>query len=177
MSALAELLSDAKAMREGFAARSPNDAFDSRGELADNVMPLLEALIEAITADNKARDEEIDGIGEMVDQLVDNAEVLQPETTTKIVAVLEVGKLLATELEALLPHASDVAKKRIQKQILAYRKGVDLEVLPHLAEITLDDDDEEDQPMPIGDPVEVGDVDDEEDEGDEDEDEDESVGG
>lgn len=139
--ALAELKADAKLLRERLTKLNPSQ-LDVKHELTENIVPLFEGLIEALQEGLEA---DVSDIGEAVDELIDQSgDVLHPETSQKVLAVLEVGQLLANELEAVMAKLDDMAKKRVKQTIKAYRQGV--EVLTEIVtEITMPLDDEEDE--------------------------------
>jgi hypothetical protein len=181
---LAELKADAKLLREQY-AQGEGD-MDMRRELADNVLPLLMQILDGVIANDAEVRDEVADLGEAVDDLIDDTgDVLHPETTTKIVGVIEIGKLLAGELAALVvakdangkPKLDDLTRKRVAELVKTYRQGAEV-VSAMLVEITMpvepstdtaeepeDDEGDEDE--------EDNEEDDDELEGDEDEDEDE----
>lgn len=172
---LQELKADAKLLREGYAALKDSSTLDPKHELAENILPLFEGLCDAIQELNDELADEVADQGEALDELVDQTgDVLHPETSTKILGVIEIGKVIAHELEALLAKGDDVTKKRVRALIKTYRQGAEV-INEIIAEITMPLDPEEPGDMPPGE-VKPGEGDpdgDEDDEDDDDEDEDE----
>jgi len=183
---LPEVRAELKLLRDQYAATE--DAIDVKRELAENLLPLFDLLCAAIASDQDEIRDELGDIGAAVDDLIDDTgDVLTPETTTKIVGVLEVGKLLTKELVALLPKLDDVGKKRVAALVKTYRTGTEV-VIALLTEITLpvepeivetepvsgveddEDEDEEDDDL-------EGDDEDEDDEGDGEDEEDGTIVG
>jgi ABC-type transporter Mla subunit MlaD len=135
---LADFRSDAKQLRERYATESTVEA---RLELADNVIPLLEGIMEALDAKFAEHDEELDNLGEGLDELIDQSnDAIHPDTAEKIASVLEVGKMMADELEKNLKKLDDVTRKKVTQYITAYRSGADM-LFQMLEEITIPDDD------------------------------------
>jgi hypothetical protein len=140
----AELRSDAKQLRERLAKLALNK-LDAKHELVENVLPLVEAVMEAVEERLAAVEEEVADLGEAIDVLIDqDGDVLHAETAAKFAAVLEVGKLMAVELEAAIGKLDDGAQKRAKKLIVAYRQGV-AAVTEIITEITLPMDEEEEE--------------------------------
>ena len=112
-------------------------------ELGENILPLFQALVESLQAKADETDEAIDDLAGAMDELIDQSgDVLHPETTAKIVGLFEVGKMIATELEALLAASTDETKKRRLGMLIAgYRQSVEL-VTEIVAAATLEFDDE-----------------------------------
>jgi hypothetical protein len=111
-----------------------------KSELAENLFPLLEGLVEAIQEDVCAPLDELD---DAVDELIDQSEdVLHPETAAQIVGVIEVGKLLCNEMDMLLAALKDdVRRKRVREMVKAYRQAAEV-VTELVVNMTLDDEDE-----------------------------------
>ncbi len=170
---LPELRADVKLLRDQYAQGT--DALDLRRELSENLLPLLTSILEGIAEEHGKLADEVVDLGEAVDDMMDDTgDVLHPETTTKIVGLIEAGKLLANELGALLPKLDDVAKRRVAQIVKTYKQGAEV-VLAMLVEITMPVD-AEDVAAQAGDDDEEGDddlEDDEEGEDEEGEDEDE----
>jgi hypothetical protein len=184
---LAELRADAKLVRERLAAQAD---IDIKHELTENVLPLFEALVDAIHGDVV---EPLADLEETVDQIVDqSSDVLHPETAARIAGVIELGKSLAGELEALLSagKVDDVSKKRIKQLVRTYRQGAEvagniiaeitipLEDLPQAqpTDAASDDDAIDAGGETVGDAYDVDDdVGDDPDEDDDDTDQDEAV--
>lgn len=165
---LPEVRAEIKILRDQYAAGG-DDALDARRELAENVLPLLDLLAEAIAKDHDELRDEVGDLGEAVDDMIDDTgDVLTPETTTKIASVLEAGKMLCKELVALLPKADDVGKKRIAALVKAYRTGTEV-VLGILTEITVPVEPEDEGQAAQGEP-ESDEEDEEDDEGEDDDD-------
>lgn len=145
----AEIADDAKATRERIAGLM-NSEIDVKFELTENILPLFEAMCEAAAE----QDAEIEGLGEAVDELIDQTEdVLHVETAAEIMKVLELGVLLATELEAVLPRVDDLKKKKIRALIKGYLVGKE-NVENIITEITVPDDAEPAEPAaPPAEPV------------------------
>lgn len=169
--ALADLKNDAAQHRERLAKMKLDGMLPEkfaavmRAELVENVLPLFEALVESIEEEVQVQ---VDELGQAVDELIDQSEdVLHPETTAQIVAVLEVGKLLASELERAIAGLSPGEQKRATDLITAYRQSAPL-VEGILAQITLDASD--DQTPAAGDVDEDPEDDPEDEDPDEDED-------
>jgi hypothetical protein len=105
-------------------------------ELTENVFPMFEATVDAVIEDVAST---VDDLAGAVDELIDQTEeVLHSDTATKLVSVLELGRLMANELEALSPRMDDLTKKRIGELAHTYRQAAII-VQTHLASITLDD--------------------------------------
>lgn len=133
---LSELKADCKTQRQRLAKLSPGD-IDARLELLDNILPLFEGLIDTIQDDVVS---DVADLAGAVDELIDqSSDVLHPETTAKILGVFEVGKLICSELEAMIQGLDDVSKKRIVELTDGYREGVEI-MTEVLAECTLDAD-------------------------------------
>lgn len=123
-------------------------------ELTENVLPLFEGLVDAVTEELTDIADEVADQGDALDTLIDaSGDVLHPESAAKIVGLAEVGKALADELEKLLPKADDLQKKRLRQLVKSYRQGAEV-VIAMVNEITLEDDDEDDEaveaPPPAG---------------------------
>ena len=130
---LAELKADAKLLREHLSTQDPKQ-LDMQHELVENVLPLIEGLIEKI---QKGLEVEVAELAEAVDALIDgDGDMLHPETAAKFVAVLEVGKLIAKELEGAMPKLDDMAKKRVRKLVKAFSQGAEV-LMEVLQEITM----------------------------------------
>ncbi len=156
---LSELRADARLVRERISKLSASQ-LDVKAELIDNVLPLFEGLCDAI---QEGVETEVAELANAVDEMMDLAEdVLHPETSAQIVAVIEVGKLLANELEQLLPKLDDVGKKRVRAQVHAYRQGAEI-VGDLITEITLIEDPED--PAAAATPEAAGETEGEVDEG------------
>lgn len=163
---LAEVKADAKLLRERLISID-SAKLDVRLELADNIVPLFEGLVEALQegleAEVEGLEAEVADLGEAFDELI-SGEKIHAETAGKIVGVLEIGKLLANELDAVLAKFDDVGKKRVRALVKAYRQGAEV-IGEIITEITMpvDDEDEED-----GDPGDKSNTDDNEEDEDED---------
>jgi hypothetical protein len=145
---LQELRADATLVRERLAKLDP-DKINYKSELCDNLLPLFEGLIDAIGEEVLEPQAEIE---EALDDLIDQAsDVLHPETAAKIAGVIEYGKLLAAELEALMPSLDDIGKKRVRTIVKTYRQGAEV-VGQMIIEMTVpeDEDDEGEELLPEG---------------------------
>ncbi len=159
---LIELRADCKLQRERILASKLPAGL--KQELADNVWPFLEALVE----ENLGMDEVI---GDLIEQS-DN--VLQPELAAAIVGALEIGKMICKETESLIDQTEDdLRKKRITDLLKQYRQAAEI-VTDEVAAVTVElepdddetpvevptapesDDDDDDEP---DDDAEVGDED------------------
>lgn len=116
-------------------------------ELVENVFPLFEALVESIEDEVLVQ---VDELGQAVDELIDQSEdVLHPETAAQILGVLEVGNLIAKELESALARLKELEaddeleRKRATDLIIAYRQAHPI-IEGMIGQITLDPS--EDQP-------------------------------
>jgi hypothetical protein len=176
MPGLAEAKADLKIAAEQIATATTVD--ELKAQLLDNLVPAMEGVVTASLDELTARDEVIATLCEDVDDLQEGrGEMLEPETTGKILATFELGNRIAAELEKLVKGSKDeVTKKRCASLLKSYRQSV-LVNQDYLAEITIPVDDEAEgddaapgAPAP-GAPEEDGDDDDEgddEEEGDED---------
>lgn len=141
--ALSDFRSDAKTLRERYAAET---SIEARLELADNVIPLLEGIMEAVDAKFSEHDEHIDELGAGLDELIDQSnDAIHPETAEKIASVLEVGKMMSDVLEKNLKKLDDVSRKKAVQYITAYRQGTEM-LLAMLEEITIPDDEDDADP-------------------------------
>ena len=124
-------------------------------EIAENLLPLMEGLVDAMLAATKDTDERFDDLAAAVDELIDQSEdVLHPDTTAKIIGVFQIGQAIATELGAMIAkHPPDqLTKRRLEQLIAAYALGVET-VGQHVTAVTLvedgpgveDGDDEDDE--------------------------------
>lgn len=145
---LAEFKADAKLARERILGLT-NSEIDLKHELTENILPLFEAMCDAIDEDVVA---DLDGLSDAVDELIDQAEdVLHPETAAKLMGVLELGKLLAKELQAVLPRCDEVTRKRGKALIKGYLQGFEV-MKAEITEITIPDEpDEVPDPIPAND--------------------------
>jgi hypothetical protein len=116
-------------------------------ELTENVFPMFESTVDAVIEDVAST---VDDLAAAVDELIDQAEeVLHPETASKIISVLELGRLMAGELDAVAARSDDVSKKRLGELSHTYRQAAII-LQTHLTSITLDestgrpDEDEDD---------------------------------
>jgi hypothetical protein len=139
---LAEVKADIKLARDQIANVSSLD--ELKQQLLDNVLPLMEGMVEATNEGLAEQAGLLDSVMTEVEQLQDdNGDVLMPETLATILAVFDLGRQVATELEGLLKKADDVTKKRALGLIRAFRQQA-IVVSEELAEITiaieLDDD-------------------------------------
>jgi hypothetical protein len=133
---LIELRADCKLQRERIMASNLPEGLKT--ELADNVWPFLEALLE----ENLGMDE---AIGDLIEQS-DN--VLQPELAAAIVGALELGKLICKEADALIGQTEDdLRKKRITDLLKQYRQAAEI-VIDEVAAATVDLEPDED-PTPV----------------------------
>lgn len=131
---LIELRADAKLQCERI--RSSKLPEGLKTELADNVWPFLEALLE----ENLGMDE---AIGELIDQ---SENVLQPELAAAIVGALEMGKIICKEAEALLEQSDDdLRNKRVTDSIKQYRQAAEI-VTDEVVASTVDIEAEYDEP-------------------------------
>ncbi len=131
---LAELKADLKHAYENL---QKSDSVDIKTELAENLYPLLEGIVDAIREDMTEVRAEVDELGEMVDDIAEgSSEVLFPETSGKIMGLLQVGAMLAAELDKALPKLDEVSKKRVRGLTKSYRHGVQI-VGELIAEITM----------------------------------------
>lgn len=119
------------------------EPLDLRRELVDNLLPLLMSMI-----DGSAKVEALEEMGEAVadledavDQLIDGSEeILHPESAIKIAGMIEIGKILANELEGMLKRVkvSDQNHlRRMRDAIAAFRQGSEV-VEDLLEEITIE---------------------------------------
>lgn len=130
---LPELRADCKLQRERILGSKLPATLKS--ELADNLWPFLEALLE----ENLGMD---DAIAELIDQ---SENVLQPEFAAAIVGALELGKLICNEVDALIKDSDDdLRKKRIAGLLTDYRRAAEV-VTDEVAAATVDMEPEEDE--------------------------------
>jgi hypothetical protein len=146
---LAELRADCKVHRDRL-LRADLATLDHAGliafvrsELADNLFPLLEGLVEAIQDDVVAHVDELD---DAVDELIDQSEdVLHPETAAQIIGVFEIGKLLCNEMDVMLAALKDdVRRKRVREMVKAYRQSVEV-ATEAVVGMTLEAEEEEEE--------------------------------
>ncbi len=143
---LIELRADCKLQRERILSSKLPAGL--KEELADNVWPFLEALVE----ENLGMD---DAIGELIDQS-DN--VLQPELAAAIVGALEMGKMICKEVEALIDEADDdLRKKRVTGMLKQYRLAAEV-VTDEVAAATIEMEPEDDEPADSPEPEDVADA-------------------
>lgn len=146
---LQEIKADARVLGERL-QKMPIVDIDFRHELTENVLPLFEGLCNALEEEVVVR---VDDLEEAIDELMDQStDVLHPETSAKIIGVVEFGKQLATELEQLIAKGKldDLTKKRVKDLVKTYRQGAQI-VTDIVTEITIpldeveppEDDDEE----------------------------------
>lgn len=107
-------------------------------ELAENVWPFLDALVKEIRTEVV---EEIGDLGEAIDELIEREDsALHADLSAMIIGLFEHGKLIAAELEKLLPaQQDDLARKRLAEMIHAYRQGVEI-VTERVIEVTIEID-------------------------------------
>lgn len=177
---LAETQADIKMARDQIAAVTTLD--ELKTQLLDNVLPLMDGIVDSTREEFARHGEVLQSVVDEVDTMVDESDdILQPETTGEILAVLELGKVLANELETLLKKADEITKKRVAPILKAYRQGA-IVLGEKLAEITIPLEPEDDEPVAVapgvpGAPVAVaeekeGDDDEEDDDDDDDDDSD-----
>ena len=141
VSRLESLRADAKLHRQRIAKADWSKLGDAgkamKSELADNLWPWVEAYCEAVAEEVVGR---VDDLDEAVFELIEREDsAIHPELAMMIIGVFEHGKLVAAELEKLLPHADDLQRKRLKDMVHAYRQGAEI-VAQRVAEVTLDDD-------------------------------------
>lgn len=112
---------------------------EAKKELADNLYPFLEDLIEKI-------DQRFSETEDMVAELVETTEsVIQPELHDQIIGALVIGMqlcdLVIKIVETTPPNEETL--KRLQENVKAYRAAYAMTV-EAVDEVTLDPDDEED---------------------------------
>lgn len=133
---LDRVAADAVLVRKRLAKLDPSK-IDLKTELADNLYPILEGLVDAVKKRLADVEDEVADLGEQVDEMNDQVgEVLHPETAGQIVEVFTLGDLLASELEQLMPKLDDLTKKRVRQIVKSYRQGV-VVISQVLAEITM----------------------------------------
>ncbi len=134
---LIELRADCKLHSERIMRSKLPDGL--KNELAENIWPFLEALLE----ENLGMDE---AIGELIDQ---SENVLQPELAAAIVGALEIGKLLCKETEALIEQTEDdLRKKRITDLLKQYRQAAEI-VTDEVAAATVELEPEDETPVEV----------------------------
>jgi hypothetical protein len=136
---LAELKADAKLLRE----QNPAHA---------DIYAMFEGMIEAAEETDAVVEDLSDAVDELIDQ---NGDVLHPETAAKVIGLVELGKLLAKELDAALVKFKfdDLSKKRIRQMVKAYRAGAEI-VGEIIAEVTLPIEPEPEEVLDGGEPPE-----------------------
>lgn len=115
-------------------------------ELADNILPLLQGIVEATAALAKDTEENLEDLAGAIDGILDESDdMLQPDTTASIMGVFELGGAIAEELKALMAKVSvDPARRqRLMKLMATYAASVET-VGTHLLSVTLNDDDDDD---------------------------------
>lgn len=140
---------------------------DVKSELLDNLYPLFEGFVEATKKRFDMLEEDLNYVGEKLEEIEESGEQLHPETTQQIIEVFALGDLLATELEQIVPKLDDLAKKRVRQIVKSFRQGV-VVVSQVLAEITIPlepEDAPKDEKVPPGEEEEGGELE----EGDDDE--------
>lgn len=166
---LIEATTDIDVARDAIASATSLE--ELKQQLVDNLFPVVKGLAEATAEELVGFTEVIKTITDDIDELREGeGEFLYPETTQKIIGVLETGAAIANELELLLGKADNAAKKRINALIKSYRQGKSV-VTDELAAITVPVEPEVDEPEATddaepadGDEVEGDDGDDDADE-------------
>ena len=146
---LQEAIADIRVVRDQLAKSAPDGDVKKLAPwqqfMLDNMLPLIEGIAGGAQADLDEVDEVVEDMGNALDELIDNTgEMLLPATTTKILGVLQCGKLVADELEKLLKAGAsdDLSKRKCRELIGMYRQGVEL-VAAELSEITTPAEDED----------------------------------
>lgn len=143
---LAEVKADAVLAREQLLKMTDLDPIKLRTQLTENILPLFEGLVDAVAEELGAMGGDIDELDQVVEQLIDETgEIISPETGAKIVGLVEIGKVLADELEGLLAKVDDLSKKRVRQLIKSYRQGAQIvaELVTELVDTGSEDDDDE----------------------------------
>lgn len=138
-------------------------------EIAENLLPLLGDMADAMLTTTKDTDERLEDLAGAVDGILDQDEdMLQPETTAKIIGVFQLGQAIAAELAGMLAkHPPDqITKRRLEQLLAAYALGVET-VSDHVTAVTLVEEN------PDG--ADQDDDADDEDDGDEDDDQDDTT--
>lgn len=142
---LAELRADARLHRERLLKVNWNTMATAdvvkviKTELAENIWPFLHELFGAI---DEELAEPIADLGEAIDEMIEREESsIHADLAAMIIGVFEHGKLMANELEKLLPAADEVTRKRLGEMIHAYRQGATI-VTERVVEVTIEIDDE-----------------------------------
>lgn len=144
---LPEAKADLKIAAEGIATATTVD--ELKAQMLDNLIPAIEGVAQAANDELAERDSVISTLIEDVEDLVDDrGDILQPETTEKILGVFELGGEIAKMLEATIKTSKDdLVKKRAASLIKSYRQGV-LVTQDYLAEITVPVEEEPDAVVP-----------------------------
>jgi len=135
---IAELKADAKIYLERIGTIEPAK-LDLKTELKENIIPLFQSLFDY----EEERDDEVAlelaDLAEAVDELIDQSdEILHPETSAKIVGVVELGKIVAAELDGLSNMITDdMRRRKLRAMIASYRQGAEI-VIDMIQKMTLD---------------------------------------
>lgn len=132
-----------------------------RVELAENLYPLLEVLLEVVERDVV---EPLTDVSAAVDELIDQSdEILHPATTSAILAAFAAGETVARILEAATAQATGPDSEVARRAVEEYR-ALTSTLVAHLASITLEP--AEDEPLDDADNDDAADdaADDEQDE-------------
>jgi hypothetical protein len=92
-----------------------------KNELAFNVLPMFEGVVDAIHEDIG---QDIADLREDVDDILnDSGDSLTEETAAQIIGVFELGRVVCNLLEKATLHADAMTKKRAKDAIKAFRQG------------------------------------------------------
>lgn len=135
---IAELKADAKIYLERLGTIEP-DKLDLKTELRDNVIPLFQGLCQHVEQQEAEIALELADLADAVDELIDQSdEILHPETSAKIVGVVELGKIVAAELDSLTNMVTDdMRRRKLRAMIASYRQGAEI-VIDMIQQMTLD---------------------------------------
>src|SRR3990167_2371768 len=103
-------------------------------ELAQNVYPLIDAVVEAVQKELGGLEEGLGELDEAVEILEqrdeeDDEDVLQPETAQQILGVLQLGRAItvaATPFLTKCVQVTDEKRKRLKNMIMAYSQGLEV---------------------------------------------------
>lgn len=152
-------------------------------ELAENVWPWLEGLVEAVQEEHGKLEEEIESLDEAVEGLEEDAsdDALHPETAQQILGVLTLGRQIAIEITPALQGKAldEMKRKRLAKMVKQFRQAVEIVAEIVVAVTVQPDEEDDDKPdgAPANDEADAGEggVDDEDGDDDADGDEDDGL--
>lgn len=163
---LTEAIADIDVARDAIAACTTLE--ELKQCLADNLFPVVKGVADATNEHFVEFADAVKTITEDIEDLREGeGELLYPETTQKLVTVLDTGAMIATELEALLAKQDNATRKRCKALIDSYRQGKNV-IADVLAAITMPEEVEEadqDEALVVTADNDNGEGDDDEDDG------------